>query len=344
MRDAQLRETRKRARQVASDEHMSTHIWASVATERSGSRYFSFFSLSAASDIISACRKPTRTFLVLSSDTCCTLTLSSSAKVWLSHCVEFCVMSLCKLRFYDLSNCTTPTYHNKNIFYKWLKRKTNILESKQTNTGKGNSWKSHGMRSYEPDALRVLVILAGWGNYSFRPLHSSMETLQIAIVLCQYFWKFHFHLAKNCNGNEASVCSAPCPVDPPPPSIPPSSSIASSNQDIMRAKQGCIPTLRAAGFCERGLEPPIGGRATQAQGVRWKSTSPFPPPKNTHKKKKKKNYLTGLRSLGCLSSRTLRRPCWCLADTQRSPSPAPHITSGNERPCPHLPILLLPVI
>lgn len=30
----------------------------------------------------------------------------------------------------------------------------------------------------------------------------------------------------------------------------PSSSVASSNQDIMRAKRGCISTLRAAGFSE----------------------------------------------------------------------------------------------
>lgn len=33
--------------------------------------------------------------------------------------------------------------------------------------------------------------------------------------------------------------------------LSPSSSVASSNQDIMRAKRGCISTLRAAGFSEQ---------------------------------------------------------------------------------------------
>lgn len=158
-------------------------------------------------------------------------------------------------------------------------------------------------------------------------------------------WKLQLYfikiLAKNCNGNAASVQFCPLLPTPTPLSPPPSSSIASSNQDIMRAKQGCIPTLRAAGFYDRGPKPPggvgVGGRATQAQDVRWRSTSPFPPKKKKKhwKKKKKKNYLTGLRSLGCLSRGTLRRPCWCLADTEESFScSAHHIRQRASLPPP----------
>jgi len=72
----------------------------------------------------------------------------------------------------------------------------------------------------------------------------------------RFFWNW-LHLEKgSCclQFCDASLCLF----------LPPSFSVASSNQDIMRAKRGCISTLRPAGFSEHWQD-----ETARAGGQRW---------------------------------------------------------------------------